>query len=215
MRVALALRKIGPDAVPPLYEALADPEPSIRGWAAFTLGFAGIGGPVTPAKLAELLRDKDRDVKYRAVEACELWLKPEAWEATLSVVEAIKDKDPEIRVRAIAGLSRHRPEALSMFRPLTRVLQYDSAPEVRGAAADALGRIGPLAVHALAEALEDPNASVRCAAADAIGEIGPRAKAAGPELIELTHTKDRVVRLMAVRALRKVDAVAAVEAGVL
>ena len=73
MAIALALRKIGPDALPPLYEALANSDPSVRGWAAYALGFVRIGhletvrGTPESRKVTEIYVDPD----------CTAFLEPE------------------------------------------------------------------------------------------------------------------------------------------
>ena len=73
----------------------------------------------------------------------------------------------------------------------------DESPTVRGAAAHALGGIGPAAKDAvpeLAKLLKDPDADVRRAAAHALGGIGPAAKDAVPELAKLLKDPDAGVR---------------------
>ncbi|MBI3462724.1 MAG: HEAT repeat domain-containing protein [Planctomycetes bacterium] len=187
MRIALALRKIGPDALRPLYKALADSDPSVRGWAAFTLGFARIG--------------------------C-MQLKPEGKVAIPALVEALQDVDAKVRYWAVCALGKNRPEPLLTFHALVKSLHSDSSSEVRSAAADALGRLGPLAVPELVEGLEDENSDVRRAAADALGGIGHVAQAAAPALVKLMKDPDRIVREQAAKALLQVDPIMTAKAEV-
>lgn len=215
MRIALALRKIGRDAVPPLYEALGDSDLSVRGWAAFTLGFVGIRRPASPQDLAEKLKDKDRAVRDRVIKACNVWLLlSRAGPPATRFEEALRANDPEARRQAIGGLPQSGPDPLLTFYPLAEALHDDPAPEVRSAAAVALGRIGPLALPELVAALEDSSGCVRGSAAAALGGIGPSADAAVPALIKLSQGKDRVVRVLAAGAIVKVDPVAAATAGI-
>jgi HEAT repeat protein len=81
------------------------------------------------------------------------------------------------RVQDVAGrLEQDKPglEVPDNIRPLVIALQ-DSAPEVRLAAAEALGKIGDESIiPVLNQALADANSRVRAAAARSLGEIGVR-----------------------------------------
>jgi len=75
---------------------------------------------------------------------------------------------------------------------------------VRGAAARALGLMGPEAegaVPALIQALRDQEVLVRANAASALGEIGPEAKDAVPALIQALEDEDSFVRSQAASGL--------------
>jgi len=88
---------------------------------------------------------------------------------------------------------------------IARLASKDS--KVRGAAADALGSIGPaaeVAVAALIEAMKDNNGNVRYFVARALGKIGPRAQAAIPTLMEALRDKDGGVRRSAANALKQI-----------
>ena len=68
---------------------------------------------------------------------------------------------------------------------------------IRGAAARALGQIGPTAneaVPALIQSLKDPNGQVRCEVAWSLGRIGPAAAPAMPALVERLDYEDGEVR---------------------
>jgi len=91
----------------------------------------------------------------------------------------------------------------------------DTGP--RGAAAFALGKIGPEAktsVPALAELLGDEGQEIRAIAAKALAGIGAEAKAATPRLIKALSDECQPVRLEACVALAEIgpDAKAAVPA---
>src|SRR5207302_8659418 len=77
--------------------------------------------------------------------------------------------------------------------------------EVRLAAVDALGEIGPGASDAvplLIETCRDPNSFLRRGAATALGDIGPDAKSAAA-LGELLKDKELDVRQAAAEALQR------------
>jgi HEAT repeat protein len=72
------------------------------------------------------------------------------------------------------------------------------------AAADALGRMGPAAVPALIQALQNPDVSVRRKAVEVLGRVGPDAKDAVPELVKLLDDPDEDVRKSAARTLGRI-----------
>jgi HEAT repeat protein len=64
--------KIGPEAetaVDALAEALKDPDPSVRGWAAQALGQIGPKATAAVPALTEALKDKDPYIREMAAEA--------------------------------------------------------------------------------------------------------------------------------------------------
>ena len=73
--------------------------------------------------------------------------------------------------------------------------------QVSQTAAKAFAKVGPVAVPALIEALSHEKPDIRMAAADALGHIGAAASAATPHLIRLLDDDDRNIRYHAVRAL--------------
>lgn len=88
----------------------------------------------------------------------------------------------------------------------------DLDPDVRAAAASALGKLGStaaFAVSSLAAALGDRDPRVRRAAAWALGDVGPGAAEAVPALIDALSDGDGRVRWRAVRALRAIGPAAA------
>lgn len=78
-------------------------------------------------------------------------------------------------------------------------------PGTRTIAARQLGRKGPEAVPMLTEALGDENEDVRKAAIDSLGNIGPEAKRAIPALTESLKDEDADVSMAVIRSLRSVD----------
>lgn len=88
----------------------------------------------------------------------------------------------------------------------------DVDPDLRAAAASALGKLGStaaFAVASLADALGDRDPRVRRAAAWALGDVGVGAAEAVPALIDALSDGDGRVRWRAVRALRAIGPAAA------
>jgi hypothetical protein len=72
------------------------------------------------------------------------------------------------------------------------------------AAADALGRIGPAGVPALAQALQSRDPEVRLKATEVLGRMGEDAKDAVPELVRLLDDPDLAVRKAAARTIGRI-----------
>lgn len=86
-------------------------------------------------------------------------------------MRALKDGAELNRTMALIGIGALGPEALPAAPAVAAALK-DADPDVRGTAAETLGKIGSRgSLPALAAALEDEEAGVRAAASDAIEEI--------------------------------------------
>jgi HEAT repeat protein len=109
----------------------------------------------------------------------------------------LKDGRAEIRRLAVAGSARLGQAA---FESLVATLDEDSDDEVRAAAIEILGGLGPRAFDAVWGARDDPSMRVVEAAVSALGEIGQTE--AVPWLIEAVPThQEPLVREAAVAAL--------------
>jgi HEAT repeat protein len=200
----VALGKIGPDGNPAsrdLLGLLEDSDGQIRAAAAWALGRL----PPAPAglvpRLVRQLADPNIHARLCAAESLGLF-GTAATEAVPQLIDVLEDA--EARARGEAGrLSPPAPDAevevvSKRCEPLRVMHKWHE--EMRCAAMEALGRIGPAAksaVPALVRALElkgeSPNYSIedcdRCRiAAEAIGGIGPDAEAAVPSLVKLLGT---------------------------
>ena len=80
----------------------------------------------------------------------------------------------------------------------------NASVDLRQTTATAFGKIGPVALPALTELLEDGDLQVRCRAAWALGEMGPAAETAIPALVEALRDKDGLVRCYVASALAKI-----------
>jgi HEAT repeat protein len=159
-----------------------------------------------------------------------------------------EDSDGKVRTEAAHGLGKIGEKAANASRALAAVVRDPSSGDIlRGEAAWALARVGPLApgtaaalgmasddksgyvgvraaealwkvsgdaaraARALAARLDDP--AVQHAAAQALNRIGPGAKGAVKALLIAMRSKDRLFRESVVMALRRIDPVAAAQAG--
>jgi HEAT repeat protein len=101
--------------------------------------------------------------------------------------------------------------------PLLIRFTYDSHPQVRSGAAEAMGGFyaaDPGSLAALSRLLSDPDAETRTSAIKALGLIGPSARAAIPaRLAYVRSTRASRERVLAICALAEIDKDAAASAG--
>jgi HEAT repeat protein len=178
---AQALQAIGPDArdaVADLREALADTNAEVRSEAAEALGALRKDGKGAIDDLCKALReDDDPGVKEAAADALEE-IGPEAGAAadTAAVAlgaalrEAKNDRLQLAITRALHSLGK------ASVPVLARAMRQDKEKNVRRAAAETLGGMGPAAAGALPDLIvalgQDPDEIVRAAAATAVGAVG-------------------------------------------
>src|SRR5262245_24698447 len=89
------------------------------------------------------------------------------------------------------------PDDLPRVKPFSQWTEEDTA-------ADALGRIGPAAVPALAQALKSEDADVRLKAVQVLARMGSDAKEAVPDLVVLLDDPDERIRKAATRTLGRI-----------
>ena len=127
------------------------------------------------------------------------------------VVAALLDTGSErTRKAAVSGLGRMGSAAVSAAPQLAGILRSERDAELRVAAAEALGRIGPrcatTAVPALAKAAKDDKwPKVRSTSLTALGEMGPAAKEAIPILRAALKDPDGWISMAARNALFRVE----------
>ncbi|NNC93038.1 MAG: hypothetical protein HKN80_11170 [Acidimicrobiia bacterium] len=120
-------------------------------------------------------------------------------------LDYLEDPSPEIRRLAVAASARAGKAAIE---PLAIIARSDPDEDVRAAAIEVLGGLGPAAFAAVWAAREDQSARVVESAVSALGEVG--APEAVPWLIATVTTHDTVlVREAAVAALGAIGEVAA------
>lgn len=120
------------------------------------------------------------------------------------LVRALKDDNSDLRRRAAWLLGPIAHPSRETVAALRKVSEKDADREVRMAAVQALGNIGP-GIHdvipTIAKALSDPDRGVRIYAAGALRGIGPAAKGATEALIRAMGDQDTTVRSSAVGAI--------------
>jgi len=219
---AEALGRIGDSrAAKPLVAALNDTNWEVRERVVEALGRMGDDSVFKP--LVATLKDDDSDVRQKAAEALDkLGWQPENeaeqrlyfiakkdWnkyvELDYATVEALvavlRDKDPEIRRKAIETLITMG--GWRTVKPLIGALEHTDG-DIRKEAADTLGKLGnKQAVKSLIAALRDINPDVREAASKALIEIGSL-HAMGP-LIDALKDEDSSVREATVEILGKIS----------
>ena len=154
--------------------ALADPDRFVRWGAVRTLGLLSPEkAAVSVRQIACLLADPDLSVRISTAQTLET-IGALAREVAPALALAVSQGDVEARIPAMYVLHRLPPEAAQAAVPqLADVLRHPD-PRLRRAAAETLGRIGPLArpaLPALRRALGDEDAEVRVLASDAILNI--------------------------------------------
>ena len=118
------------------------------------------------------------------------------------IISALKDKDPEVRRRAVQVL--HHTEDPARAEPLIAALRDDDH-EVRVYAANALNSMkDPRTVDSLIQALKDVNGDVRRIASDTLGLLQDM-RAVKP-LIPILDDPDPNIRDAAKKALKRITA---------
>jgi hypothetical protein len=120
------------------------------------------------------------------------------------LIEALKDKSPEVRIAAAKAIASVRHNAKDAIPALVEVLDNDDSASVRAAAANAIAGIGLVekgVIGALKKALKDKSTAVRKAAAYALATINLVTKDAVPALKKALKDNDEWVRSYAASAL--------------
>ena len=159
------------------------------------------------AEWAKLLTVEDVATRKRAAYA--LWkLGPDAGQAALPLVQAIRDTDPYVRATSAKAVERIGSDAV---RPVLDELVaeiVDPRPEVSHEAVTLLWRLGPLAaevVPGLRKGLASEDPVVRANAAAALGNAGDAAKPAVGDIEKLLADRDEAVRSWSAKALARID----------
>lgn len=182
-----------------LAPGLDDPDPSVRMTALAALGgmrrAAAAAVPALAPRLVALTRDVDPAVRLAALAALAALPAPSS-ELTAHAVRMLADSAGRVRVGAVSVLQSLGPDAWSATPALVHVL-LDRDPDVRRAAAVALGDVMPAhdaaATDALRRAQSDPDAAVRQEAAHSLtrfhqrGGLDPRPPE--PTRFELCRSK--------------------------
>jgi HEAT repeat protein len=170
---AVALARIGPDAVPSLEKALGDDAETVRGGAALALGLIGPSARPAATALTRALHDRSEVVRFAAAQALGR-VGPGARTALPDLRKALEDKDSAVRVASAHALWLVASEGRGLS-VLTAALR-DPSPSVVQAAVVALGEMGTAAKSTAKElkALADkgPDPARRLQAAEACYRVG-------------------------------------------
>jgi len=173
--------------VPALVNCLNDSHPGVRQLAIEGLGqFGADAEPAVPA----LLEICDRNTVESPHAATALGLiGPAAKPAVPSLLRGLPDanRDLEFRLQCILALGRIHAE-----------------PEL----------VVPALMKSMSETLADTDVRIRAFSTTALGQYGPKAQPAVPLLLGLLHDPNQYVRSEATNALRLIDSVSAVRAGI-
>jgi len=170
-QAAIAIASMGKSAVEPLIAALINPNPSVRGNAAWAIGEirGGLGTNRSAAVEPLIAALGDSDSWVRAAAAFSLGeMRPPL--ATESLIRLLGDVEWNVREMAARALGEMKVR--SSVESLVTLLMRDENSRVRHKAAWALGEIrDPQALDALTAALNDQDQRVRATAKWAITEI--------------------------------------------
>lgn len=147
--------------------------------------------PTQPEGL-KALQHPDAKVRYRATQTLAN-LGPTAKFALPELRETLKDKNVQVRVKAVEAIWRIDPPPVSSLMPTLLAALKDPDANGRAAALPVIALFGTKAkpaVPALIEALKDAKLNVKMSAITAIGEIGPTAKAAALALLDMADDKE-------------------------
>lgn len=159
--------------------------------------------------LHEALNDSDATVRLNAASA--LAGQGENTDEIAGVLEGLTtDPTETVRWEAINSLASLGFERASETLPLLLAALNDESPNVRAAAAGAIGNLGssdnvdaPEAAPRLVELTRDENATVRGAAAWALGHVGATAEVAVPALASLIEDPNQEARDYALASLEQ------------
>jgi HEAT repeat protein len=201
LNAAIALSKIGKEAVSSLAELLTSQDDDIRFHVIAALGWIGPEAKGTAPAVIKALADKNDSVRRKAAYTLGR-IAPDAGRAIAVLIEAFKDENEDVRQAASDAVSKFGNQAV---KPLITVLDGESSAG-RRQAAHALGEIGSdakAAVPALKKLLLGKDNAAAQQAAEALGKIG---KASIDPLVEALKDDRDHVRTLAMSGLAKVGA---------
>ena len=190
-------------AVPALIGALSDPDEEVRQGAVYALYFRGPAAAAAVGALGHLLHDESEYVAAWAAQALG-HIGPAAaseTETLVALLAADPDRWEDSIPEALSGIGTAALlQALGSQSSRARVLAIPFVP----GAVESDGTTAAAAVAALDAALSSDDADVRRAAADALGTLGPPASTTVASLLTLADDSNPVVSRAALIAVVRV-----------
>jgi HEAT repeat protein len=186
-------------AVPRLVNVLKEEK-----YHSFAAGALGQIGPAAKEAVPPLVEASKKDsIRFAATEALKKIdpgtaakvlgiIGPDAGEAVPALIAVLGGEDASVRKRAAQFLGFIGPDAGEAAPTLVKLLKDE---EVGATAAEALGKIGVIAVPPLISEAGKEDSHVRVQAIQALGKMGPAAEQAVPILIAAYESEDVSVRL--------------------
>ncbi len=189
--------------LPELLKKLRSKEPLIRADAADDLRRLGRGAHTALESLTVLLKDVDPDVRLAAA-AATLRIDPDNTQALIPLSQGLASTDPTERCAAAQAVGRAGPASRELVPALANFLsEQDESVRMAALQAIALlGPSAAGAVKAVTALLEDPEWAI--AAADALGRIGPVAQPVPEQLKKMLSSKQKAVRWAGLRAMAQI-----------
>ncbi len=215
-------------AVPQLVRALRDDDLRVRWFAAEALALIGPDAKAAVPALLEGLRSRDvatgqaeggsgemADGPIRLMAAYALGrIGPEARAAIPELIAALSGPDSRVRCEAAQALGLIGPEARAAIPELRRLVTRGTVADVSERTAEALGRLGSVAIPALVEMLHDGDPEIRAKALEIFGRMDAKTAVPIAEIVRCLRDRDADVRRAAAVALgtagRRAGAAAAV-----
>lgn len=186
-------------AVPVLAQAIRSDDVKTRRASALALAALGRSARGALADLQHGATDPDALVRCRCLQTLG---QIGGDEVVLILTKSLKDSDLDVRRVSVLGLAKLGPKARSASLSLARLVVRDSDPNLRRLAADALGRVGSLAIEAvptLIQGLTDRELMVRQSCFRAIQRVGPESI---PVLTHALENPNDAIRIAAANSLK-------------
>ncbi|WP_197491324.1 HEAT repeat domain-containing protein [Planctomyces sp. SH-PL62] len=227
--IAGAIAQLGPSVVPLLVEATRERPGSVRRESIHALGLMGPEARGALGRIEELTHDHDVSTRIQAAsvlwsisgrpDAASILIEaladrtefvrgqaafhlglmgPAAESAVSALIRLLEGENPADHESALNALGRIGPPSVAAVPAMLR--RSTAASPAMLPWAVSLASIGPGAVPALIEGLDDPVDGIRWTAAAALGRIGPKAGVAVPKLSRMStsaRAADRVVAALA------------------
>jgi HEAT repeat protein len=192
------LGKQAEKALPALVAALKDSDAGVRRQACWAVGNLQADAKETLTALVGILKDDDAGVRQQALHS--LWNRFRE-EGAPHYIEALKDKDPNVRSTAVYYVSYCRAVNKKYVATFLELAKTDASVNVRQAAAQALTATGEDGLPGLVELLAQKDANIQRTAMYGLQQHGAKAKAAVPALIDIVKGSDVNLRWLAAQTL--------------